>query len=227
MFKIFSPPQVIDYIYSHEYRLNKLSSEYKSYVLNHIGSVLDVRGYSNNIKNILTNVYPGFTSEDFQRVDEYFNNVYDSQFNGRDKVISPRGYIGNDSIIIVGIAPGVSDLSYGESNLLHGPSSKLLHSMLTYDYRWYFTNVYKRPFPGNRYDEQTVFKDMFEFISELDFFGDSAKYVFLGNYSIFDGIIEEYRLKNYIRVFHPSYLLRTSHHVVEATAKRISEFSKI
>lgn len=218
------PPGLFSNLYCHSYDLSSLSWEYKKFVLDNVGKVLVLQPFNLVEKQVLCSLYSGFTTSDLSFSNKYFDDVYLPYY--KDKVFaSPRGYLGDDSILVVGIAPGESSLSYHEPNWLHGPSSKLLHSLLHFGYRWYFTNVCKQSFPGNEYNVDMIRGDQVRFDMEFGFF-KNHKVIFLGNYDAYSNIINRHNLlpSQFLRIPHPSYLCRRSSKEVDDTLNMIVNF---
>ena len=103
-------------------------------------------------KELLVLKFPGIVYSDNNMFSKYSLKIYEPLYS--TVFTPPRGYVDKSSVVVIGVAPGWSHLSFGEPNWLYGPSSKTLHEMLGFDYRWYITNVSKEPFFKNRYNGQ-------------------------------------------------------------------------
>jgi len=194
-----------------EYSLSKLSEEEWKYILDkkskvHIYKDLDIKKYIR---------YPGFVCNSEKQAKSYIEHIYHKYFT--TVFTPPRGNISTDlQYIVVGFAPGYSDLSRGESNWLLGPSSKILIELFVkFNIFPYFTNVFKSPFKNNKinYTSELLDKSISILIDEIDFLFNTTtviNLIFLGSYKEYDEVIK--RLDNPLlkinKIWHPSYILR-------------------
>jgi len=213
---------ILTYIFQHQYDLTKVSDEDKLFVRNNKQTTFYLPN-EEDVRIPLVLKYPGIVHSNDTFVYKYMEKIYKPLYE--TVMTPPRGYVSKESIIIVGIAPGFSMSSFGESNWQYGPSSKTLHEMLSFDYKWYFTNVCKEYFFKNLYNVEMVKQYYPDIIKELQFF-DGQRIIFLGSYPIYDKIIDGLELKNYIKVTHPSATryLRTEEFM--ALKDKIKEFCK-
>lgn len=213
---------VLPFIYNHQYNLKLLRQSDIDFVTNNLTSCLsmtDIPFHDLDINMVLK--FPGFLYFDPDLIKQYFRTIYSPYF--MRSVTPPRGLVDTGSVIIVGISPGNSSWSIGESNWLYGPSSKNLHKLISFTKYWYFTNVCKQPFDGNIVDEDIIMKWYPSIIEELRFF-KNQKVIFLGSYDIYDTIIKELKLKKYLKTYHPAYFNRHPYRFVEKTSKQIKRF---
>ena len=212
-----------NFIKNHSYDLKSLSEEYRQ-------NVIKYKKYGIGVSNIeikdrieFNLKYPGLIYTDFSKIADYCSNLYSKYFT--DVYTPPRGYVGTSTVLVIGIAPGESKLSFSESTLLFGPSSKTLHNILNFNDGWYFTNVTKKPFVDNKYNDAQIALDIETLKRELRFF-PGHRIIFLGKYEPFDCLIEELNLENYIKIKHPSYFSRVGGKGVEEEREKVIEFMK-
>lgn len=191
---------ILRFLFQHQYDLKKVSEDEKKFVQDNKKTILAIPD-DESIRPLLILKYPGLIFSDSTFVYKYSEKIYKPLY---DTVMTPpRGYVDKSSILVVGIAPGFSVHSFGESNWQYGPSSKVLHELLNFDYRWYFTNVCKEYFFKNLYNETMVKQYYPDILKELQFF-DGQRILFLGNYPIYKKLINDLETKAYLQIIHPS-----------------------
>lgn len=212
------------YIHAHQYKLDRVSAEEKEFVLTAKRNAVNMAEFNhllNGEKSLLVLKYPGIFYTDYNFFGDYLLNVYESY---QDVFTPPRGLVDKSSVIVVGINPGWSTKSFGESNWLYGPSSQRLHYLLDFEWHWYFTNIAKEPFEDNTYNEDIVRKYLPLFLEEAKFF-EGQKFIFLGKYDVYGKAISKFKL-NHIKIRHPSYFLYKSQKDLELEKIRVIEFVK-
>jgi uracil-DNA glycosylase family 4 len=159
------------------------------------GGILDVGIY---------NRFPGFYGRN-EKYEKLYHEVLSTMFT------PPRGNL-TSGIVVCGIAPGVSDLSFGEPKWLLGPSSKILHKLLIECGIYpYYTNVFKRPFINNRVAHTTSELSDALWLLEREFDCIHPKVlIFLGKYEEYAWISMAQRDSKIIVINHPSYVNRTN-----------------
>lgn len=209
------------YLLSKSYDLRRVSDDEKSFVLDNIGERIPLLKEPDALRNLVFK-YPGFVSDDLGFYSRYMYKIFKMY---EDVYTPPRGYLAEDSIIIVGVSPGFSIFSFNEPNWLYGPSTKLLHKILEFDYKWYFTNATKEPFTRNIYNDSVIEKFYPDFFKEVYFF-KNHKFIFLGDYDIYDRIIDKCELdKNKIlRIYHPSYLMSRGDKIITDIRNEVESF---
>ena len=207
---------VLSFLFSHQYDLKKVSEEEKSFVKDNKKTLL-LLPEDESLRSLLILKYPGLVYTDNIMAYKYLEKIYNQLYS--TVMTPPRGFIDKSSTIVIGIAPGFSMQSFGESNWQYGPSSKMLHELLSFDYRYYFTNVCKEYFFKNLYNEKMVKQYYPDILKELQFF-EGQRILFLGSYPIYEKLINELEPKDYLQVIHPSATryLRTSQ-IVELKEK--------
>ena len=210
----------IGFISRYQYNLNLISEEDKSFVLQNKSKRLH---FSNVTDKQSVIRYPGFVYTDDNYISDYYKSVYWSYVNS---YTPPRGFVGKESVMIIGIAPGYApDKSFSESCWLYGPSSQVLHEILNIDYHWYFTNICKEPFVDNKYDIDAVKKYYPLVLNEFNFFKGHKK-IFLGHYPVYDQLIRDLNLdsKEYIFIRHPSFFKRRGKSMLYQEKDKINNF---
>ena len=221
------------------YSLKVLSSEdwekinyYKSKVLFlNNGKDLDVESFLK---------FPGFVSDDEEKFSKYAKFYFD---NLKNKTTTPRGNLitkqGSIPIIVCGLAPGYSELSRGEPKWLLGPSSRLLHKMLTIlNIYPYFTNVYKFSFIKNKINTANQINSFNLLENELSIIYNHLwvdynyiNVITLGRYGEYDGFkrfIDGSPIRSrlrFINTYHPQYYIRNG--MNETSDKVINEMESI
>lgn len=216
--------ELIDYCFTRGYKLKDVSEKEKKFVLSHKGIAVSISEFSEDVKKTLVLRGPCIFYESSQIAQKYIDEVYS---NFKDSFTPPRGFVGDNVCIICGIAPGYSKLSFSEPKWLYGPSSELLHKMLVFNWRWYFTNVCKEPFNENEYDDNKAREWASSLVMELLFFQKNvknSKLVFLGTYPIYMKIKELILIPS-ISIYHPSYLLK-SPSKIQIEKNKLKEFLK-
>ena len=214
------------YLCDYSYNLNKQSPQVKEFVIFEKKSTLYLPNqWGGNRKDAVLK-YPGFIRENSSMFDtDYWEQIYDKYY--LNVFTPPRGYLNPGVTVICGQAPGESKLSFGESNWLFGPSSEKLHKLLSFNNNWYFTNVVKEPFPGNKENIDITAKYLESIVAELQFFNKTgSKFIFLGAYSIYNQVAEEAGLKNWLRIKHPSFWCYRGDAGMENEQRKIQEFLK-
>jgi uracil-DNA glycosylase len=154
----------------------------------------------------------------------------------------PRGNVTKGAYMILGIAPGTSEFSFGESMWLLGPNSKYLHQLLEDNHIYpYFTDLFKKPFKNMTGDyinepqenddlnytseELITYRAMIE--REIDLLNPEMV-IFLGNYKEFKEIkvfLDNQGIKHF-EIWHPSYM-RYGHFDKWNANFKISQASKL
>jgi len=214
------PDNIIKFLFNHQYQLNKVTGKYKEYIIENKVNIFNISEYQQ--KEQLVFCYPGLTYTEEEIIDRYCKYIH--SLYPVNRCTLPRGYVDHSTNMVIGIAPGKSKLSFGESNWLFGPSSKILHEMLSFDYRWYFTNVSKESFSNNKYDESIICKYYSLILKELWFFNKS-KIIFLGNYDIYDKLIYDLSLSDRsLKIKHPAYFTYRGKRGIDKEQAKIKEF---
>ena len=150
--------------------------------------------------------YPGFIFSSEQDSDFYYKDFYSKV---EEVFTPPRGNLSKDSeYAFIGIKPGsyFAHLSQHENCWLLGPSSEMLNRLLVKNQIYpYWTNVYR-----SYKDEEN--KDVSLIIQEIETIRKIAPkitLVFMGSYNEYNQIIEKTGETNFIKIWHPSYLLRS------------------
>lgn len=211
---------IINYIFNHQYNLRKVSEEEKKFVKEHKRKSTTL-SKTFEYKELLVLKFPGIVYSDSVMFSKYSLKIYEPLYS--TVFTPPRGYVDKSSTVVVGVAPGWSHLSFGEPNWLYGPSSRTLHEVLGFDYRWYITNVSKEPFFKNKYNKELVDRFYYDLLKELDFF-KGHKIIFLGKYGIYDKIIKDLNIREYLKAYHPSYFGYKGKTELNRQIERIKEF---
>lgn len=190
---------VDSFITNHQYDLRKVELEEQQFVLSNKSAFLNITDPDFQVMK-----FPGFCYYDQAYADNYNDVVYKKLW--RDVPVPPRGLLDMSSVIVVGIAPGHSVHSFGESNWLYGPSSEVLHALLGFSNKWYFSNIAKRPFKDNALPKKEIESFYAKTLEEFRFF-QGHKFMFLGKYDIYDSVIKDLSLMKYLKVKHPSFFL--------------------
>jgi len=161
---------------------------------------------SNIVDNVEGILFPGFYGDNPEYEVFYRENLM-------EKFTPPRGNLGGEYAVI-GIAPGYSDKSFGESVMLFGPSSEIFHRLLAkLDIYPYFTNLFKEPYEKNRVPSETS-EETAEALAllkkELSIILPKTV-IFLGKYPHYEPIKEFLSSKNqkHVTIYHPSYVNKT------------------
>jgi uracil-DNA glycosylase family 4 len=185
--------------------------------------------------------FPGFVfskgEENWTKYAKFYSE------NLKNKITAPRGNLLNKQtsipIIVCGLAPGYSEFSKGEPKWLLGPSSKLLHKMLTVlNIYPYFTNIYKNPFIKNKISSVDQISSFNLLENELSVIYNSLwtdynyiDVITLGRYDEYDKFkefIDGNPIRNKIRfinTYHPQYYIRNG--MNETSEKVINEIKTI
>jgi hypothetical protein len=192
--------ETIGYLFSHQYDLKKVSDEEKEFVKNNKRTVL-LLPEDEAIRPLLVLRYPGllFTNSTF--VHKYMEKIFKPLCD--NVMFQPRGYIDKSSIIVVGVAPSFTMHCFGESNWLYGQSSRTLHELLNFDYKWYFTNCVKEYFFKSLYNEKMIKESYPDILKELQFFS-GQRIIFTGDFPIYDRLINDLEIGQYLKITHPS-----------------------
>jgi len=212
-----------DFIFQHEYNLKNLNQDYKL-IVKKAKTISLVESYLHpDYHHAFNLLFPGFTYSDRLFFKTYIDTIYDPLIK---KTTTPsRGYVGKDSILIIGIAPGDSEYSFGEPVMLFGPSSLRLHEMLSTGSHYYFTNVSKNAFKKNDLDKEQIEQQLPIIKKELLLF-DGCKIIFLGKYEVYDYLIEKMLLTRVFKAKHPAYFIYKGNNGLIEERDRITEFVK-
>lgn len=154
--------------------------------------------------------YPGFMFTDEAAAKEYYNQFYQYV---EDVLTPPRGNLSADcEYVFIGIKPGalrpnqVTDDVLEEKAWLFGPSSYVLNEILSLESVYpYFTNVYKE---YNQIENKNV-DQICEELKIIKRLCPNVIPVFLGKFHEYDLIIRKVDIDSYIKIWHPSYVVRT------------------
>lgn len=154
------------------------------------------------------NRYPGFMFSNDEAAELYYNNFYNNIENINTQ---PRGNLSLSSkYIFVGIRPGSNDIhSKSESCFLIGEKTAAVLNCLFRDLNiyGYYTNVYM--------SSTSVDINLTKILSELSILkliNNNLLIIFLGQYDEYDKIIDILKLENkkdYLKIWHPSYIMRS------------------
>jgi hypothetical protein len=165
---------------------------------------------TNNPNNRRYLTFPGFVSDNIELANLYEKYIYNKI---REVFIPPRGNISTKcQLMVVGIKPGTKYMIYSKSECswLLGPSSQMLFKLL------YETNVY--PYFTNVFHDTNSSEttgDISEILKEIDFMNiinSNIRIIFLGNYEIYNKLIDILagkNINNAFKIWHPAYLCRS------------------
>src|SRR5574344_528400 len=150
--------------------------------------------------------YPGFIFTNTRCACYYYNSFYKDV---ETVFTPPRGNLACTSkYAFIGIKPGsyYASLSQYEDCWLLGPSSEMLNRLLCECNIYpYFTNVYR-----SYKDESNKNIDLsIQEIKTIRAISPDITLVFMGSYEEYDMIIDKLNEKNFIKIWHPAYLLRS------------------
>jgi len=165
-------------------------------------------------------LYPGFKFSTNKAAEFYDKNILNFLVNKLKVFTTPRGNLSKDNnIFVIGQRPGhyYAHLSKSESAWLIGDSAKLLlklcHQLDIYPY---FTNFYHSHYVNLDFNCNNIFKEIIGiFKLYKDFYNiKNFRIVLLGSYKEYNNLINEINKLtdinvNFIRTWHPSYLLRS------------------
>jgi glycosyltransferase involved in cell wall biosynthesis len=150
--------------------------------------------------------YPGFIFTNTRAASYYYNNFYKLVEN---VFTPPRGNLTCSSkYALVGIKPGsyYASLSQYEDCWLLGPSSEMLNRLLCECNIYpYFTNVYRSYKDESNKNIDLIIQE----IKTIRAISPDITLVFMGSYEEYDMIIDKLNEKNFIKIWHPAYLLRS------------------
>ena len=128
--------EIDEYFSNHQYDLRQVGLEEQQFVLSYKSVSIQITDPDFTVVK-----FPGLCYYDKDYARKYNDVVYNQLW--KNAPVPPRGLLDSESVIVVGIAPGYSIHSFGEPNWLYGPSSKILHELLDFSNKWYFSNIAK------------------------------------------------------------------------------------
>ena len=166
--------------------------------------------------------YPGFIFSNVE-AQHCYTTIY-KDFVDNNIYTPSRGNLSkNNNYIFIGIRPGhvYAHLSKADTAWLFGPSSVLLHKLLTsLNIYPYFTNIYNEPNKPFDKNFKFIFKELVVLcyiykiiygIKELNliFMGNYEEYPLFINYAKNHNVIKQLRITlNCLSVWHPGFLTR-------------------
>ncbi|MFA5025093.1 MAG: uracil-DNA glycosylase family protein [Candidatus Shapirobacteria bacterium] len=221
------------------YNLKALSSDDWEKINYYKSKVLFLNNYKDlDVESFLK--FPGFVSDDEEKFKKYAKFYSD---NLKNKTTAPRGNLlikqSSIPVIVCGLAPGYSEFSKGEPKWLLGPSSKLLHKMLTVlNIYPYFTNLYKNPFIKNKINSADQINSFNLLENEFSVIYNHlwADYNYINvitlgrydEYNEFKDFIDGSNIRSklrFINTYHPQYYIRNG--MNETSYKVVDEMESI